>query len=157
MIRLAMLLAFLASPVLGAPVKTACDWLHLARLEIVLGAPVKLTPGFSRKNDAATVSLCTASTEAGESLALLYRDMPSETREVDALVADYRAELGAVMSPPPDFERLDLGGAALWEGTMHQLTVWSHGGTRMMVLTLFGPKARERCIAVAEAILEAGG
>ncbi|MFD2175847.1 hypothetical protein [Rhodobacter lacus] len=157
MIRLAMILAMLAGPVFGAAPKSACLWLKLARPEVVLGAPVTLTPGFSRRNDDTAVSLCTARTEAGEQLALLYRVTPAEPRSLEVLVQDYCAELGAVMGPAPAFELLDLGGAALWEDSLHQLTVWSHDGARMMVLTLFGAQARARCIAAAEAILAAGG
>ncbi|PTV97667.1 hypothetical protein C8J27_101784 [Rhodobacter aestuarii] len=157
MIRVAMILAMLATPVLGDTPKTACDWLARAELEATLGAPVTLTPGFSRTNAAVRVSLCTATTEDGDSLALLYRDTSDETRSPADLVAAYRDELASVMNPPPNFEELDLGLAALWEATMHQLTVWSHEGKVMMVFTLFGPHARERCIAVARSILEAGG
>ncbi|SOC18438.1 hypothetical protein [Rhodobacter maris] len=157
MIRLAMILAMLAGPVFGAAPKSACFWLKLAQPELVLGAPVTLTRGFSRRIDTMSMSLCTAQTATGEQLALLYRVTPDEPRSLDALVQEHCAELGAVMGPAPAFELLDLGAAALWEETLHQLTVWSHDGGRMMVLTFFGAQARPRCIAVAEAILAAGG
>ncbi|WP_223633251.1 hypothetical protein [Rhodobacter sp. TJ_12] len=158
MIRFAMILAMLASPVAGAPPRRACDWLALADPGAVLGAPVSLTPGFARGNDEMRVSLCTATTDAGDSLALLYRSTPGQGGQSGAdLIAAYRAELAEVMSPPPELEEIALGTAAVWEGRMHQLTVWSHGGAAMMVLTLFGPQARARCVAAARAILAAGG
>lgn len=157
MLRFALILAMLAAPVLGQTPKTAYDWLALAAPETVFGAPVTLTPGFSRENDKGRVSLCTATTEAGDSLALLYRATPSEGRAVPDLVADYRAELAGVMASAPVFEPIALGDAALWEESAHQLAVWSHEGKALMVFTLIGPQARERCMALAKTILAAGG
>lgn len=150
-------LALLAAPARAGETRSACDWLQAAGAEAVLGAGTRLTPRIDRVDGAARFSVCLAEAPSGDTLTLLRRSDPDETRPVAELVAAYRAELAQAIGADPDLTPVDLGDAALWFAQMKQLTVWSHGGEVLMVFSALAPAAQAQESALAQAILGAGG
>jgi len=150
-------LALFAAPLRAEEPRSACDWLQAAGAEALLGVGTRFESQVEKVDGAATLSVCLAEAPSGDTLSLLRRSNPEETRPVADLVAAYRAELAQVIGADPGLTPVDLGDAALWFGEMKQLTIWSHGGTVMTIFSGFAPEAQAQQTTLAQAILGAGG
>lgn len=156
-VLIALACVLCAAPVWADAPQSACDWLRLAAPEAFLGADLAYETRVEKASDAMTLSVCSVTAPEGTSLTLLRRTVPGETRAVSDLVAGYIAEQTALIGADPGLAPRDLGDAALWDGTMRQLAIWSHQGQVLMIFSGFGPQAEAQETALAEAILAAGG
>lgn len=153
----ALALGLIAPPLGAGEPRSACDWLQLAGAEALLGTGTRFAMVREKSGGGVTLSVCRAEAPSGETLTLLRRTTPDETRPVADLVAAYRADLAQAIGTDPGLTPVDLGDAALWFGEMRQLTIWSHGGTVLSVFSGLAPGAQARQSALAQAILGAGG
>lgn len=142
---------------LAEPPQSACDWLRLAGAEALFGPGLSYHARAEKDDGAIRLSVCSALAEQGDSVTLLRRVIPDETRPVAELVAGYIAEQKAARDTDPGLEPVDLGAAALWDEGTKQLAVWSDQGRVLMIFSGFGPEARARETALAQAILGSGG
>ncbi|MGD9917909.1 MAG: hypothetical protein AB7U46_07805 [Paenirhodobacter sp.] len=155
--QLSLALALCALPAAAEPPRSACDWLRLAGAEAVLGPDLTYETRVDKAGDGMRLSVCAVLTAGGDSLTLLRRETPGETRPVADLRAGYIREQADLLGTDPGLVPVDLGAAALWDGTMKQLALWSEEGRVLMIFSGFGPEAQARETALAQAILGAGG
>jgi hypothetical protein len=145
----------LATPALAEVPRHACDWLRLASPEDLLGGPLTYEPRGEKNTPEVAFSVCAVDGPGG-ALSLLRREVFGAVPPIAELTAGYTADLAETIGTEPQLQMLDLGAAALYDPTMHQLAVWSHDGHVMTILSMIGKDAGAQMQELATRLLAAG-
>jgi hypothetical protein len=139
------------------PLPGACEVLKSIDTKDVLGATPSFKLNNDIKNDQGRLTTCIGHAAAGDGQVtlLLRASAKAPKQDAAALRKAFVDSVNAAADTPLTTENEAIGAAAVWTEEDHQLTVWTHRGQVMMVLSGRGGADRTALEAIAKKIAAA--